>query len=76
MLLRCPLRGAVTQDFSHNYIPFLEELLDLDQVCASGLRLTCTAKGQVIPGGGAELHAADVSFGLDASHRVVQVGGP
>ena len=37
---------------------------------------TCTAKSQMIPRRWAELHTADVCFGLDAGHRVVQVGRP
>lgn len=42
----------------------------------SRLNLTCTAKGQMIPGGWTEFNTADISFGLDAGYRVVKVGGP
>lgn len=38
--------------------------------------LTCTAKGQMVPGGRAEFHTADIGFGLDAGHWVIKIGRP
>lgn len=43
---------------------------------ASYIVLTCTAKGQMIPGGWAELDTADIGLGFNTGHRVVKVGRP
>lgn len=61
-----------------NFSPFSEELfyLECQGFFVSRLNLTCTAKGQMIPGRWTEFNTADISFGLDAGYRVVKVGGP